>query len=560
MVNVKKVIVSSLVLLGLAAGAAALSAAAAEPLNVKSETDIAGDLGILQGDGSGLTAEYLNKSTTRLQAAVMSLRLKGLESEALAYTGTDNFKDASGVSKENQAILGYLKANPALGWQGTGSDTFEPMAGITAQQYYKVLLESLGYGQGTDFQYDDVITFAAKNGLSKIAGVKSFKNLHIATATLEALKAPMKGSSKTLAVDLSDKGKISASKLSSLETPALDLKMSDTLGSYLTDAKGMTLYYFTKDVADVNSCVDSCLANWPIFNANHFTVPAEFSAADFGVFTRADGKDQLTYKGWPLYYFAKDQKAGDTVGDNVGKVWFVIKPSNGGIAIGTKPDLGNYLTDARGMALYYYDKDTKGVSNCSGKCLEKWPVFYSSAISAPTGVDSADFGTLVRADGSLQTTYQGFPLYYWVDDKKMGDTTGQDVGHVWYVIDPAKFSGTKAVNTSVKTSKSDALGTYLVDQNGMALYLFTKDKADPNSCVGPCLVNWPIFYDENLTVSADLAASDFGVLTRADGKKQSTYKGWPLYYWVKDHLPGETTGQNVGKVWFVLDPAKTEAR
>lgn len=444
MINVKKVIVSSLLFAGIAAGAAALSASAAEPLNVKSETDIAGDLGILQGEGGGLTAEYLHKSTTRLQAAVMSLRLKGLESEALAFKGTANFMDAGTVSKENQAVLGYLKAHPGLGWQGTGSDAFEPMAGITAQQYYKVLLESLGYAQGTDFQYEDVIDYARKIGLSNIAGVESFKNLHIASATLEALKAPMKGTTKTLAADLSEKGTISASKLSELDTPALGLKKSDQLGSFLTDAKGMTLYYYTKDAADVNSCVGACLAAWPIFNDNNFTVPAEFSAADLGNFTRADGKDQLTYKGWPLYYFAKDQKPGDTTGDNVGKVWFVIKPGNGGIAIGTKPDLGSYLTDASGMTLYYYDKDTKGVSNCSGKCLEKWPAFYSDAISAPTGVNTADFGTLVRADGSLQTTYKGFPLYYWVDDKKMGDATGQDVGHVWYVVDPVKFSGTKA--------------------------------------------------------------------------------------------------------------------
>ena len=38
----------------------------------------------------------------------------------------------------------------------------------------------------------------------------------------------------------------------------------------------------------------------------------------------------------------------------------------------------------------------------------------------------------IRADGKMQTTYKGFPLYYWVDDKKMGDTLGQDVGNVWY--------------------------------------------------------------------------------------------------------------------------------
>ncbi|OPH53155.1 hypothetical protein BC351_32295 [Paenibacillus ferrarius] len=560
MVNVKKVIVSSLVLVGVMTGVTVLSAMAAEPLKVKSETDIAADLGILQGDGSGLTADYLNKPTTRLQAAVMSLRLKGLETEAVAFKGATNFKDADSVSSWNQAILSYLKEHPALGWQGAGDDKFEPLAAITAQQYYKVLLETLGYSQGKDFEYDSVVSFAAKNGLSKIADVKQFKNLHIATATLEALKAPIKGTTKTLAADLSEKGKISANKLGVLAKPALQLLQSTTLGSYLADDKGMTLYYFTKDVADANSCAGQCLANWPIYSASDFTVPAGFSSADFQALTRTDGKQQVTYKGWPLYYFIKDQKSGDTTGDNVGKTWFVIKPSNGGVAIGTKTDLGNYLTDASGRALYYYDKDTKGVSNCSGKCLEKWPVFYSPGIAAPTGVNSSDFGTIVRADGSLQTTYKGFPLYYWVDDTKMGDTTGQDVGHVWYVVDPAKFAGTKAVDSSVKTSKSDALGTYLVDENGMTLYLFTKDQNDPNACVGPCLVNWPIFYDEHLTVSGDLAASDFGVLTRNDGTKQSTYKGWPLYYWIKDHNPGDTTGQNVGKVWFVLDPAKITAR
>lgn len=560
MVNFKKIGLSSLVLLGIVTGVTALSAVAAEPLKIQSETDIAGDLGILQGEGNGLTAEYLNKSTNRLQAAVMSLRLHGLEAEALAYKGTSSFKDVSGVSTANQAILGYLSMHPELGWQGTDDHSFNPLGSVTAQQFYKVLLESLGYKQGMDFEYANVFDFAAKHGLSKLATVKDFKNLHMATATLEALKEPMKGMAGTLAVDLAGKGKLDKSKLDEIAKPALKLVQSDTLGSYLTDDKGMTLYYFTKDVADVNSCVEQCLANWPIYSANNFTVPAEFSSADFSVFTRKDGKDQLTYKGWPLYYFIKDVKPGDTTGNNVGKVWFVIKPSNGGVALGTKTDLGNYLTDANGMALYYFDKDTKGVSNCTGKCLEKWPVFYAPTISAPTGINSNDFGTLIRSDGRMQSTYKGFPLYYWVDDKKMGDTLGQDVGHVWYVIDPAKFVGTKAPNTAVKTSKSDALGTYLVDANGMTLYMFTKDKADPNSCVGNCLVNWPIFYDANLTVSSDLQASDFGVLTRKDGTMQSTYKGWPLYYWIKDHQPGDTTGQNVGKVWFVIDPSQFTAR
>jgi predicted lipoprotein with Yx(FWY)xxD motif len=54
-------------------------------------------------------------------------------------------------------------------------------------------------------------------------------------------------------------------------------------------------------------------------------------------------------------------------------------------------------------------------------------------------LNPADFGTIKRDDGTLQATYKGFPLYYWVKDLKRGDTTGQDVGKVWYVIDPAKF-------------------------------------------------------------------------------------------------------------------------
>ncbi|CAN7341145.1 hypothetical protein LJR153_001976 [Paenibacillus sp. LjRoot153] len=555
----KKLVISAFVLLGVVMGLTALTAIAAEQMHVKSETDVAGDLGILQGDGSGLTTEYLNKSTTRFQAAIMFLRLKGLETEALAYSGMNNFKDASLVYKEGQAVLGYLKAHPELGWQGTGGDQFDPLSGITAQAYYKVLLEAVGYKQGTDFEFAQTLAFAEQKGLSKIASVQQVVNMNVATATIEALRASLKGTDKTLATVLSEKGILAANMLEELTYKSLQLKKNDTLGSYLADSKGMTLYYFTKDAGDLNSCVDACLAKWPVYFDDKLMVPAGFHAADFSVFMRKDGKQQVMYKGWPLYYYAMDQAAGDTKGDAVGKLWYVIKPA-AGIAVGTKADLGNYLTDALGMSLYYYDKDTKGVSNCAGKCLEKWPLYYADHIAAPTGMNSADFGTIIRADGKKQTTYKGFPLYYWVDDKKMGDTTGQNVGNVWFLVDPVTFSGTKAVNSSVKTSKSDQLGTYLVDANGMALYLFTKDKADVNSCVGQCIVNWPIFYDANLTVSSDLNASEFGEFTRTDGIKQNTYKGWPLYYWIKDKNPGDTTGQNVGKVWFVLDPTKTEIR
>jgi predicted lipoprotein with Yx(FWY)xxD motif len=428
---------------------------------VKSETQVVADLGILVGDGAGLTDEYLNKETTRIQAAIMFLRLKGLEADAMAFKGKENFNDAKLVWSEGQTILAYLKANPQLGWQGLGTGEFDPLSGITAQQYYKVILEALGYSQGKDFEYKDVLAFAAKNGLSRVADVEKFKNINVATATIEALNATLSSGGKTLAVTLSDSQKIDAGKLDALQYTKLEFMHSMTAGNYLTDAKGMTLYYFTKDAVDVNSCVDGCLAAWPIYYAEKLIVPAGLDAADFGAFKRADGAMQSTYKGWPLYYYAKDTKAGDTVGDGVGKVWYVIQ-SPATLAIGTKTELGNFLTDAKGMTLYYFDKDTKDISNCSGQCLTNWPAFYTANVSVPAGLKAEDFGTITRTDGTKQTTFKGFPLYYWVKDLKRGDTTGQDVGKVWFVIDPVKFNGTTAVAPVTEQPAVPAAKTYAV--------------------------------------------------------------------------------------------------
>ncbi|NBD25777.1 plastocyanin/azurin family copper-binding protein [Paenibacillus glycinis] len=158
---------------------------------------------------------------------------------------------------------------------------------------------------------------------------------------------------------------------------------------------------------------------------------------------RADGTEQTTYKGWPLYYFAKDQKAGDTLGEAVGGVWFVAKADYAAM-IGASPTLGNYLTDASGRTLYYFDKDTAGKSNCAGDCLVNWPAYSAGGTGVPTGVNAADWGTITRADGSMQSTFKGFPLYYFIKDAKAGDTLGQNVGSVWFVVDPAKFTGTTA--------------------------------------------------------------------------------------------------------------------
>ena len=98
---------------------------------VTTDAQTAAKLGLLLGDGDGVTDSYLSKQSTRIQAAIISLRLQGKLEEATTYTGAESFSDASAVGKSNQAILGYLKSHPELGWNGTGGGKFNPLAPST---------------------------------------------------------------------------------------------------------------------------------------------------------------------------------------------------------------------------------------------------------------------------------------------------------------------------------------------------------------------------------------------------------------------------------------------
>jgi predicted lipoprotein with Yx(FWY)xxD motif len=100
------------------------------------------------------------------------------------------------------------------------------------------------------------------------------------------------------------------------------------------------------------------------------------------------------------------------------------------------PKLGDFLVDAKGMTLYMYTKDTAGVSNCTGDCLKTWPPLVATTdMLAGAGVPGR-LGSITRADGTKQVTYNDMPLYYWASDTKPGDTTGQGVGGVWFMMSP----------------------------------------------------------------------------------------------------------------------------
>jgi predicted lipoprotein with Yx(FWY)xxD motif len=107
---------------------------------------------------------------------------------------------------------------------------------------------------------------------------------------------------------------------------------------------------------------------------------------------------------------------------------------------------------------------------------------------------------------------------------------------------------------TITTMTKAGIGDYLVDGKGMTLYYFTKDTAGDSYATAAIIAIWPVFYASNVVVPYTLNASDFGAFTRDDGKMQTTYKGWPLYYYSKDLAAGDTVGQGFNGIWFVVNP------
>lgn len=129
------------------------------------------------------------------------------------------------------------------------------------------------------------------------------------------------------------------------------------------------------------------------------------------------------------------------------------------VNIAYKNGIGFYLTNATGWTLYFLKTDipTNGTSTCTGKCINNWPAFYVDAamLNLPTGLNSTSFGEVTRPDGGKQATYNGWPLYHFIKDKKPGDTTGQGINKVWSVYSlPSPSALSMSVLTSTTTNST----------------------------------------------------------------------------------------------------------
>ena len=332
------------------------------------------------------------------------------------------------------------------------------------------------------------------------------------------------------------------------------------LGDILTDAAGRTLYLFTRDRRLESNCSGGCLGAWPpLLTEDPPAAGAGVDEGRLGTIPRSDGTLQVAYNGWPLYYWRDDVNMGDTGGQDRGGFWFVVSPFGSAVHTSAKitmtndATLGDIITDDSGRALYLFKRDERDTVNCNGRCALAWtPLLTVDSPVADGGLNADRVGTVTRDDGSTQVTYNGWPLYYFARDGGPGDTGGQEVGRIWYVVS----SHGAAIHTvaPLNLAEDSEFGAILADRSGRTLYLFDRDVANVSNCNGNCALAWPPFLTTRAPIDiGGVENGALGAITRDDGYKQVTYNGRPLYYFANDVRPGDTGGQTIGTVWWVLD-------
>jgi predicted lipoprotein with Yx(FWY)xxD motif len=135
------------------------------------------------------------------------------------------------------------------------------------------------------------------------------------------------------------------------------------------------------------------------------------------------------------------------------------------VNIAYKAGIGNYLTNGTGFALYYLSTDmpyTNSSTCTSSACMANWPVFYVANLVLPPGLSAGNFSVFTNSNGAKQLTFDGYPLYYWIQDTKPGDVTGNGVANFYAAaIGSPPFTSTSTTTTTSTTStKSSSISSY----------------------------------------------------------------------------------------------------
>jgi len=223
-----------------------------------------------------------------------------------------------------------------------------------------------------------------------------------------------------------------------------------------------TLYTLSFDTPNKTTCTGACAAIWPpLLTSGRAKAGPGVSQPAIGTLRRPNGTFQVTYHGRPLYMFAFDLGAGAAPGLTNGEylidpqafgVWYTVTPRGtpdpGTTTVGSEHSgRARILAITAGLThatatLYAFSIDTRRMSKCTGLCAKFWPpVLTTRSVRAGPGVNQHLLGTLRRADGTIQVSYNGHPLYFFALGLNSG-TSGAGAGVFGGVFRLIRTNGT----------------------------------------------------------------------------------------------------------------------
>ncbi|MFG1815416.1 hypothetical protein ACGFIF_16725 [Kribbella sp. NPDC049174] len=246
------------------------------------------------------------------------------------------------------------------------------------------------------------------------------------------------------------------------EPKVLKVQRVPGLTPIVTSASGRTVYRFDDDSANpsASTCFDACAKLWePVLAGSGVEIDGGgIDERLIDTIDRPEGK-QVTLKGWPLYYFKDDLKLGELAGQGRGGLWFAVNPQGGKAKSTTQTETTApvqkdvqtltvnvvdgfmpFVTNQAGRTIYRFDNDSANPSRttCFDECTKKWePVLAgkNGVKILSKKINRGSVGTIDRPEGK-QLTLNGWPLYYFHKDKKLGQTAGYGVGNAWFAIAP----------------------------------------------------------------------------------------------------------------------------
>lgn len=259
------------------------------------------------------------------------------------------------------------------------------------------------------------------------------------------------------------------------------LAANNTLGVYLVNQTGFTLYYSLKDAPGngTSTCYANCSQIWRPFYLENITTDRGLKNADFTIIYRADGIPQIVYKGWPLYLYSKDIKPKDAYGQNVDNVWSVIDPTSSSFRHRVAPQSSeksaiiNLMIDAQAFSsqdpAFNSERSLEAITNL---IIEK---------NLTATIFSAQ--DVLNSELDLDITRLGLDPRF--ELAMSGNNTGEEISHLSYEEQKA----------SLERSKKWVEAAKICGVNEIIVYGFMPQSFDQNTDTYKVLDELKIHYD-----------------------------------------------------------------